>query len=35
MLVADGCDDADLPHAPKHPGSNIGTIRMVAQVFRE
>ena len=33
MLVANGCHSADLFHATKHMGGNIGTARMVAQIF--
>jgi hypothetical protein len=33
MLVANGCHSADLFHATKHMGGNIGTARVVAQIF--
>jgi len=33
MLVANGCHSADLFHATKHMGGNIGTAGVVAQIF--
>lgn len=33
VLVADGCDNANFPHAPKHMGSNIGTAGLVTEIF--
>ena len=33
MLVADRCHDADLPHAPEHVGRDVGTARLVTQIF--
>ena len=35
VLVANRCHGADLPHAPERLGSNIGTTRMVAQIFAQ
>jgi hypothetical protein len=35
VFVANGCHSAELHHAPKHVGSNMGTARLVAQIFRE
>jgi hypothetical protein len=35
VFVADGCHGANLPHAPEHMGSNIGTLRLVAEIFGE
>jgi hypothetical protein len=35
VLIADGCHSADLPHAPKCLSSDIGTVRVVAQIFGE
>ena len=35
MLVANGSDKTYLRHASEHLGSNIGAIRMVAEIFRE
>jgi hypothetical protein len=35
VFVADGCHGTNLPHAPEHMGSNIGTFRLVAEIFSE
>jgi len=35
VLVANGSDKTYLRHASEHLGSNIGAIRMVAEIFRE
>ncbi len=35
MLVARGDGKAELRHASEYLGSNIGTVRVVAQIFRE
>jgi hypothetical protein len=35
VFVANRCHSAKLHHAPEHVGSNVGTARLVAQIFRE
>lgn len=35
MLVANGGDDAHFPHAAERVCSNIGTTRMVTEIFRQ
>jgi len=35
MLVANSCHGADLSDAAKHLGSDIGTVRVVAQILAE
>ena len=35
MLIANGCHDANLPDAPEHVRGNVGTARMVAQIFHK
>jgi hypothetical protein len=35
VFVADRGHGANLPHAPQYVGSNIGTLRLVAQIFGE
>jgi hypothetical protein len=35
VLIADGGYHADLSHAPQHVGGDIGTARLVAEVFGE
>ena len=35
MLVAYGCNSADLFHAPEHLSSNVGTVRVIAEIFSE
>ena len=35
VFLADGCHNADFPYAPEHMGSNVGTVRLVAQIFGE
>ena len=35
MIVANRGDDADFPHAAEHVCSNIGTTRVVTEIFRQ
>jgi hypothetical protein len=35
VLVANDSDKTELGHAPEYAGSNIGTARVVAQIFSE
>jgi hypothetical protein len=35
VLVANGGDDADFSHAAEHVCSNVGTIRVITEIFRQ